>query len=84
MEEIRKKYSSYEIKSDKNKYIDDIFIGIINSKLIYVTKTCVTEGTYKGECSIIYNICKYPQKDKDIISFMSLYVINVENLLKNK
>ncbi|GAA5094908.1 hypothetical protein GCM10023210_27020 [Chryseobacterium ginsengisoli] len=49
---------------------------------MHITKTCITEGTYKGECSIIYNIYKYPQKDEDVIRLMTPNSIEIENLLK--
>jgi hypothetical protein len=82
MKQLRNKHGSNELSSKKNKFIDDIFIGKIDNKFMHITKTCVTEGTYKGECSIIYSIYKYPQKDSDVIRFMAPNSIEVENLLK--
>ncbi|MBF6654793.1 hypothetical protein HUE46_01190 [Flavobacterium columnare] len=77
LEKVRRKYGINEKKIVKKKFIDDMFIGQLENKLVYITKSCNDQ-----DCSIVYNIYKYPQKDNDIISFMSLNNIDLENLLK--
>lgn len=77
MNTIRNKYKTKEIISKKNKFIDDSFLMQDNNKLTQITKTCM-QG---GDCTIIYKIYKTPQKEEDVLRFLTPSP-EIESLLK--
>lgn len=81
MEKLRSNYKKQEIAGKQNQFIDDAFTAVSGNKLIHVTMTCFKDGDLKGNCNVIYNIYKYPQKDNEVIRLMTPNV-EVENLLK--